>query len=53
MNRLNLARVERDQALEARIQSFELAYRMQTAAPEAFDLSRETQATRDLYGDHR
>ncbi len=50
MNQLNLEQVERDQALEARIQSFELAYRMQTAAPEAFDLSRETQATRDLYG---
>lgn len=36
--------------LEARIQSFELAYRMQTEAAEAFDLSRETQATRDAYG---
>ncbi len=50
MNQLNLEQVERDQALEARIQSFELAYRMQTTAPEAFDLSQETQATRDLYG---
>ena len=50
MNQLNLDRVEYDQALEARIQSFELAYRMQTAAPEAFDLTQETKATRDLYG---
>lgn len=36
--------------LDARIQSFELAYRMQTAAPEAVDVARETQATRRLYG---
>lgn len=40
-----------DAALEARIQSLELAYRMQSEALDAFDLSRETQATRDLYGD--
>jgi hypothetical protein len=36
--------------LSARIESFELAYRMQTAAPEALDLSRETEATKKLYG---
>jgi hypothetical protein len=36
--------------LEARIASFELAFRMQMEAPEAFDLSRETAATRALYG---
>jgi hypothetical protein len=40
-----------DAALEARIQSFELAFRMQTAAAEAFDLSREPQTVRDRYGD--
>ena len=39
-----------DTELEARIDSYELAYRMQTAAPEAVDLSHETEATRDLYG---
>ena len=38
------------QELAARIQSYELAYRMQSEAPEAVDLSREKQATRDLYG---
>lgn len=37
-------------ALDARIESFELAYRMQSEALEAFDINRETQATRDLYG---
>jgi len=36
--------------LEARIASFELAFRMQMEAPEAFDLNRETAATRALYG---
>jgi hypothetical protein len=39
-----------DGDLEARIASYELAFRMQTAAPEAVDLARETQRTRDLYG---
>ena len=39
-----------DSELEARIASFELAFRMQIEAPEAFDLARETQATQDLYG---
>ena len=36
--------------LDARIAQFELAYRMQSAAPEAVDLGGESQATRDLYG---
>jgi hypothetical protein len=36
--------------LESRIQSFELAYRMQHDAADAFDLSREPQRVRDLYG---
>lgn len=36
--------------LAARINSFELAYRMQMAAPEAMDLGRETQATHKMYG---
>ena len=36
--------------LAARIASYELAYRMQTAAPEAVDLSKETAATKKAYG---
>lgn len=36
--------------LEARIQSFELAYRMQTEAAEAFDVSRETKEIQQMYG---
>ena len=42
-----------DSELEARIASYELAFRMQAEAPEAVDLSRETAETRALYGlDH-
>ena len=40
-----------DAALEARIQSFELAYRMQMEANDAFDVAREPKHIRDLYGD--
>jgi uncharacterized protein (DUF1501 family) len=39
-----------DAELSARISSFELAYRMQSQAPEAVDLSRETAETKALYG---
>ena len=39
-----------DSRLEARIASYELAAKMQLAAPEALDLSRETEAVRKLYG---
>ena len=39
-----------DPALEARIQSFELAYRMQAEAADAFDISREPALIRNLYG---
>ena len=39
-----------DSTLEARIKSFELAFRMQQAVPEVMDLGRESQATQKLYG---
>ena len=39
-----------DSELEARISSFELAFRMQREAPEAFDLTGESAATHKLYG---
>ncbi|MCA9269746.1 MAG: DUF1501 domain-containing protein, partial [Planctomycetales bacterium] len=39
-----------DPALEARIHSFELAYRMQMEASDAFDVSKETKQTLDAYG---
>lgn len=40
----------RQTELDARIASYELAFRMQSEAPEAVDLSQETAATRQLYG---
>jgi len=40
-----------DPALESRIQSFETAFRMQTAATDAFDIDREPEHIRTLYGD--
>lgn len=39
-----------DSELDARIASFELAFRMQLEAPEAFDISRESKTVRSLYG---
>lgn len=39
-----------DQRLESRIESFELAYRMQSEASDAFDITREPEAIREMYG---
>lgn len=51
INRQHAEKLSKEQSeLEARIESFELAYRMQQAAPEAVDLSSETQETKTLYG---
>jgi len=50
LNRLHQAERNPNPELEARIASFELAFRMQREAPEAFDLSRESAATHRLYG---
>src|SRR5262245_17629713 len=49
-NREHLDRTGPDAALEGRLASFELAYRMQTAMPEAEDITKESPATRRLYG---
>jgi uncharacterized protein (DUF1501 family) len=50
MNRTHLAKVGVDSVLEARIASFELAFRMQMEAPETMELKGESEATRKLYG---
>jgi len=50
MNQEKLAQSGPDQALEGRIESFELAFRMQAAAPELQDISGETEETHRLYG---
>jgi hypothetical protein len=50
MNRRLLARHESDIRMEGMIRSLETAFRMQAAAPDIVDLSRETEATKRLYG---
>ena len=50
LNRASLGGSAVESELSARIESFELAYRMQTAAPEAFDVSKEPEHVKKLYG---
>jgi len=50
MNEAHRSARAADPLLEARIQSFELAYRMQFEATDAFDVSKETKEVRDSYG---
>ncbi|MCA9006942.1 MAG: DUF1501 domain-containing protein, partial [Planctomycetaceae bacterium] len=50
LNRKHYEQHPHESDLEARIASYELAARMQTAAREALDLSQETQATQEMYG---
>ena len=50
LNRAHAAARDSDTALDARIKSMETAFRMQTAATEAFDLNREPKHVRELYG---
>ncbi len=50
LNREHLARRPGELDLEARIASYELAARMQVSAKEALDISKESDATRKLYG---
>jgi hypothetical protein len=50
LNRRHFATREEDSTLDARIRSYELAFRMQSEAPGVVDLSTESAATRKLYG---
>ena len=50
LNEKHASQFPHDTELAARIHSYELAYRMQTSAPEAIDISKETAATKKLYG---
>ena len=50
LNQYSAAKHAQDTELRARLNSYELAYRMESAAPEAVDLSKESDATKDLYG---
>ncbi len=50
LNQSHLQQHSGEAELLGRIESFELAYRMQAEAPDAIDLSQESEETRDLYG---
>jgi len=50
LNERHMQTVQKDEQLEARIESFELAFRMQTAATDAFDISKEPEKVREMYG---
>lgn len=49
-NRMDQETAGADANVEGLIQSYELAFRMQVQAPEVFDVMRESEATRELYG---
>jgi hypothetical protein len=51
LNEIQLRRAGQDRELEASIQSAEIAYRMQSEAPEVFDISKEPEKIRARYGD--
>ncbi|WP_298868045.1 DUF1501 domain-containing protein [uncultured Gimesia sp.] len=50
INRDHLERLQRDEQVKGAIQSIELAFRMQSAAPEVLDLAQETKETQEMYG---
>src|SRR5207244_4789911 len=50
LNRSHLRRSEDDAQIEGMVQSYELAFRMQSAAPSVLELARESEATRKMYG---
>jgi hypothetical protein len=51
LNRIHLEERRDQSQLEACIQSMEIAYRMQTEAPDVFDIRKESEATRQRYGE--
>ncbi len=50
LNELHSQNLQKDAQLEARIQAYEIAFKMQSAATDAFDYQKETPATQALYG---
>ena len=50
LNALHSRHLQKDPQLEARIEAYEMAYRMQMEATDAFDIAKEPQNIRDLYG---
>ncbi len=50
LNQRSAERYPRDTELPARLNSYDLAYRMESSAPEAVDVTKESAATKELYG---
>jgi hypothetical protein len=50
MNQEHMASLQRDTQLESRIEAFEIAFKMQTEATDAFDMSKEPEKIKELYG---
>jgi hypothetical protein len=51
VNKVHQAKLQEDAQLEARLQAFEIAFKMQTEATDAFDLSKESSEVREAYGE--
>ena len=52
LNAMHSQNLQQDPQLEARIESFEMAFRMQIEATDAFDISKEPQSVRDAVRRH-
>src|SRR5262245_43102779 len=50
LNEVHSQNLQKDAQLEARLQAFEMAFKMQTEATDAFDINKEPQTVRELYG---
>ena len=50
LNELHSQNLQKDAQLEARIEAYEIAFKMQTAASDAFDFHKESVETKELYG---
>ena len=50
LDAMRSAQLQHDQVLETRLEAYEIAFRMQAAATDAFDLNKESEATRAAYG---
>ena len=50
LNQMHAEKLHKEEQLEARIESFEMAFRMQTEATDAFDITKEPPEMRELYG---
>jgi hypothetical protein len=51
LNAMHAEKLQKDEQLEARIESFEMAFRMQTEATDAFDVNKEPKEVRQMYGE--